>query len=93
MTGLQDPNQVHYYFYETQDINGYIYLVTNYKQETTISQSYGAIHVIPPQENIDKIRPIMDKIEKTVGESCNITDFNLLMKESCSEVKCEQKNL
>lgn len=89
LSGIQKPDQVHYYHYKTGDLNGYVYLIINYENESNIYQSYGTLHAIIPQKNIDIIRPIMSKIDTAVSESCNL---DIEFKESCSGVICEELN-
>ena len=88
ITGLQEPDQVHYYFYKIDSLNGYIYISTNYERKTEIAQTYGALNVIPPQEDINKIRPLMVKIESAVMEKCKIENIETLVKETCNGVTC-----
>lgn len=88
ITGLQVPDQLHYYFYKAGDLNGYIYTRTNYEKKTEIIQSYGALHVTPRQEDINKIRPVMVKIESAIKDKCGIENIETLIKEICSGVTC-----
>lgn len=88
ITGLQAPDKLHYYFYKTGDLNGYIYTRTNYEKKTEIIQSYGALHVTPPQKDINKIHPVMVKIESAIKDKCGIKNIETLIKETCSGVTC-----
>ena len=89
ITGLQEPDKVHYYHYKTQEINGVLYVQTNYEKESIIWQGYLEILEIPPQAHIDKIRPVMDRIEEKIGPSCGIENFQVIMEEDCSEeIQC-----
>jgi hypothetical protein len=89
ITGLKKADQVHYYYYKTDQINGYIYLTTTYENKSEICQTYGSLHITPPQEHIDIIRPIMKKIEKSINETCGIHNIETIVQESCNGVKCE----
>ena len=88
ITGLQEPDQVHYYFYKVGSLNGYIYISTNYERKTEIAQTYGALNIIPPQEDINKIRPLMVKVEAALMEKCKIENIETLVKETCNGVIC-----
>jgi hypothetical protein len=86
--GLKIADKLHYFFYKTSDINGYIFLRTNYENKSEISQTYGSLNVIPPQKDINTIRPIMKKIEASIRSICGISNVQMLVNESCSRVKC-----
>ena len=87
-SGLQAPDQLHYYFFKVNELNGNVYFLVNYEQKTEFHQSYGALNMMPPQEHIDIIRPIMTKIEKEIEISCGIKGFVAKITEHCAKVQC-----
>jgi hypothetical protein len=86
--GLAPPDQVHYYYYKTHGLNGYVYILVDYKLRSSFHQSYGALNAKPPQEQIDIIRPIMSEIERAIEQTCNIEGFASRIRESCMDVRC-----
>ena len=73
--GLEEKDKIHSYFYKYHDIRGYFSFSVNYKGEVKYFQSYTDINRVPPQKNIDKIRPIMFKIEKNIEKECNLVNY------------------
>jgi len=78
----------HRYHYTFEGINGFVSVLTN-KNGSQITQFSSAINRPPPQKNIDKIRPIMDKIETEISSHCAIEDFSSLVEEICNKVECK----
>jgi hypothetical protein len=48
-----------------------------------------SINQVPPQEDIDHIRPIMDRVESAVETSCGLSGFSMSIVEECSGVTCD----
>lgn len=89
ITGIKRPNQLHYFFYETKGLGGYVLVSITYDNRTRFGQSYGAINVVPRQTFIDDIRPVMVEIEKAVERSCGIAGFSTQIVEYCRGVRCD----
>jgi hypothetical protein len=91
LTGLKPPDTYHYYFYDFQGLSGGLYFLENYERQIQFSQGYTRVNKLPPQAEIDIIRPLMLQIERRLEAGCGLTDLAVNIKESCSSgVKCTQ---
>ena len=80
--------KVHYFFYKTPVLNGYVLLRTIKDKKSVVSQSYTLMNKAPQQEEIDKVRPLMIEIKKSINLTCGIRDAESLFKETCTGVRC-----
>lgn len=87
--GIEKPDEVHRYIYRYSGLMGNFYYRVNYKGDVEYHHTYFDINRVPPQSEIDNIRPIMFEIEKTIETKCNLNDFVSGIEEKCSGVKCE----
>ena len=86
----KEGHAMHRYHYTFEDINGFVSVLTNINR-TQITQFSSANRKPPPQINIDRIRPIMDKIEIEISNHCEINNFSTLVEETCKKVECKQQ--
>jgi len=78
----------HRYHDTFEEVNGFVSVLTN-ENGTQVTQFSATNNKPPPQKNISKIRPIMDKIETAISSHCEIEEFTSLVEESCKKVECE----
>lgn len=89
LTGIQDPDVVHSYWYRYNGIGSGIQLIKKYHGGVEYYQSHIYINRIPPQADIDVIRPVMVRIENAIADQCGITILTTRVTERCSNVRCE----
>jgi len=80
--------QSHRYHYKADNVNGFVSILMNDKG-TNVTQFSRTNNRPIPQEAIDKIRPIMDKIQIAIADSCKVSNFSALVSETCRKVKCD----
>ena len=87
--GIKSPDIIHYYFYVAGSIEGNLLFIVNYKNKVIFNQNYISMNSVPSQEEIDLIRPIMNKIEIALEEACDLPGLGKKMQEMCSNVICD----
>ena len=87
--GIEKPNEVHRHTYRYSGLNGNFYFEVNYKGEVEYHHTYLYLDQIPPQTEINAIRPVMLKIEEGIEENCALPGFASGVTETCMGVKCE----
>lgn len=86
--GIEKPDQEYYYSYEYRGVRHGLVFAKSYKGIVYYSSSLIYINSKPPQELIDKIRPILGPIEKALETQCGVTELTSKVTESCRGVKC-----
>ncbi|WKT59958.1 hypothetical protein Q2E61_13750 [Microbulbifer thermotolerans] len=87
-SGIQQPEIIDRFLYTYDGLNGNYYFRTNYKGISEFQHTYIEINRRPLQSEIDKIRPVMIKIENSVSQRCQI-DISKNAIENCMGVTCE----
>lgn len=87
-SNMKEGHAMHRYHYAFKEINGFVSVLNN-KNGTQITQFSTANRRPPPQKNIDRIRPVMDKIEIAISNHCEINSFSSLVEETCKKVECK----
>jgi hypothetical protein len=89
-TGVQDPDQLDYFYYKTADAGATLYIKTDYKGRVELSQHLIDINRRPPQHDVDAIRSIMRQIEQALEAQCEVTNLATSIDEHCSGVDCPE---
>lgn len=72
LTGIQDSDIHHYYYYEIEDLYGHIILTKDYKNTSEIIQGYPTYNLKNNQATINKINYVIEEIQNSVEKECEI---------------------
>lgn len=87
LSGIQNPEIIDRFLYVYDGLNGNFYFRTNYEGISEFRHTYIGINRRPSQSEIDKIRPVMIEIEKSISTRCQI-DISTKAVETCMGVAC-----
>ncbi|WP_351018647.1 hypothetical protein [Shewanella sp. AC91-MNA-CIBAN-0169] len=87
LSGIQQPEVISRILYTYDGLNGNFYFRTNHKGIVEFNHTYFGINRRPPQSDIDKIRPVMLKIEDSITQHCKI-DISTKTVEKCMGITC-----
>lgn len=82
-------SQFHKFSYEAVGIEVSLEIELYYNNEADYRHSYMRLNTVPPQEHIDRIRPVMTQVEQVLETECEIKGLSSGIEESCSRVKCK----
>lgn len=85
---MQDAYARHRYHYTVDKENSFVSVLTN-NNGTEITLFSRKNQRPPPQEHVNIIRPVMDKVQTAISEHCKIEKLPSLVKETCTKVKCD----
>lgn len=84
---MKEEYALHRYHYTVSNVNSFVSVLTN-NNGTKIILFSRKNRQPPSQEDINIIRPIMDKVQVAISGYCKIYNFFSLVKETCTKVKC-----
>lgn len=80
---------VQVYSYKYAGLKVALYFIETNKGKVEYHQDYAFVNYVPPQKDIDLIRPVMFKVEQEIENKCGIPSFTSQIKEHCIGVKCD----
>ncbi len=86
--GLKEAEQIRRVNYDYDGLHGNFYFVTGADGHAEYVHTYVSINAIPPQPEIDRIRPAMTAIENAITDACSVPLSAPNTVEACHGVSC-----
>jgi predicted small secreted protein len=88
LDGLKPSAVVHRVKYLYSGLHGNLYFRKDYKGATTFAHTYLGINQTPPSDEIELIRPAMEKIENSIALRCPTLATLAQARETCLDSAC-----
>jgi hypothetical protein len=88
LRGLKPPDQIERYSYRFSGLSTNLYFLRQYDGKVDFHSTLICMNCVPPQEDIDAIRPVMRKVEAALASQCGLAELPAAVRESCTNVSC-----
>jgi hypothetical protein len=89
-TGIQSADQVHTFVFSGDGVQGAVQLVVDYEGNVEFSDTLLQINQKPPQQLIDRTRPVMRALEARLEQRCGVEGLARDVRETCRGVACPE---
>lgn len=81
-------NDYHRFDYRVADLDTYLQFEQGLGGMLRYWNEYSLLNSVPPQEEVDRIRPHLSRIDASVGHACGIENLPERVSERCYRVEC-----
>lgn len=88
LRGIEERDQIHRFSYEYLGLHSNFYFLISFDKRVMFRHTHLYMNKKPSQIEINAIRPMMLKIEKSIIENCKFDELSSAIRESCLGVTC-----
>lgn len=73
ITGIQKPNVIHRFLYVYHGVEGGFHFIERYNGDVEFHHSYGGLNWVPPEEDVNAIRPLISELVNKLEIDCSVS--------------------